>query len=110
MHLLLSSRNPVISQSAKGLSASFSITAIGTGLTYQWRNATTELTDGTNISGATSTTLILGSLTMADAGNYNCIVSGTCGQVVSANATLTVGSLPTIASQPIGDTKKSDSR
>ncbi|MEI9920901.1 MAG: immunoglobulin domain-containing protein [Bacteroidota bacterium] len=90
----------------EGLSSVFSITAVGTGLTYQWRNNATDVTDGPNISGATSTTLILSDLTAPDAGNYNCVVSGTCGaQAISATATLSVGNAPTISRQPTGDVK-----
>jgi pectate lyase len=56
----------------------------GTGLTYQWRNGTT------NITGATNATY-----TATTAGSYNVVVtSGTC-SATSTNTTVTVNALPT---------------
>jgi len=42
-----------------GNPVSFSITVSGTGLTYQWRKGTVALINGGNISGATSSTLMI---------------------------------------------------
>jgi hypothetical protein len=68
-----------------GASAAFSVTATGTALTYQWRR------NGSDIVGATSSIYTIGSVAAGNAGNYNCVVSGTCGPAVtSATATLTV--------------------
>ncbi|MCW5909770.1 MAG: immunoglobulin domain-containing protein [Cyclobacteriaceae bacterium] len=88
-----------------GQGVSFSVTAIGTSLTYQWRKGTTNLSNGGNISGATSATLSLSNLVAGDAGNYNCVVSGACPSVTSNNAVLTVNASPTITAQPANDTK-----
>ncbi|HWN97660.1 MAG TPA: immunoglobulin domain-containing protein, partial [Blastocatellia bacterium] len=66
-------------------SASFSVTATGTGLTYQWRK------NSTNLGGATSPSLTLNNLAGGDAGSYDCVISATCGSSVTSNvATLTV--------------------
>ncbi len=70
----------------EGQSASFSVTASGTGLTYQWRK------DGVNIPNATSRILNLGAVETSDAGTYDVVVSGTCGTVV-AGAWVSVGNL-----------------
>ncbi|UPT70010.1 MAG: GEVED domain-containing protein [Flavobacterium sp. JAD_PAG50586_2] len=71
--------------------ASFTVAATGLNLTYQWRKGTTNLTDGTGISGATTATLTLTGLTAGDAGNYNVVVSSDCGApATSADAALTV--------------------
>ncbi|MEI6348729.1 MAG: ice-binding family protein [Bacteroidota bacterium] len=70
----------------------FSVTATGTGLTYQWRKGTVNLTNGGTISGATSDTLIISSMAISDtASNYNVVVNGTCVLIVnSENATLSL--------------------
>ncbi|MSU59921.1 MAG: hypothetical protein EXS35_17430 [Pedosphaera sp.] len=83
----------------------FHVTAFGTGpLAFQWRRNNTNLTNGGNLTGATTPTLTLTNLALADAGNYSVVVSG-FGSVTSAPAaTLTVLSQtnqpPVIVSQP----------
>src|SRR5207302_5401078 len=68
-----------------GAAATFSITASGDGLTYQWRK------NSQNINGATSTILTLNNLTTNDNGSYyDVVITGTCGQLTSNAATLTV--------------------
>jgi hypothetical protein len=67
-----------------GSNASFSVSATGTALAYQWKKGTS------NISGATSATLTIASISAADAGSYTVDVTGTCGTVTSAAATLSV--------------------
>jgi hypothetical protein len=60
-------------------------------LLRQWRfNGTNVLSDGPNISGATSNTLILRSVTSAMAGAYSLFVSNALGTDTSSDATLTV--------------------
>jgi len=74
-----------------GGSASFSVTASGAAVVYQWRRGTTNLTNGGNISGATSATLTLNPVGPGDAGtDYNCIVSSICLPMTTGNASLTV--------------------
>jgi len=86
-----------------GDTASFSVAATGAGLTYQWYNGATALTDSTTISGATTDTLTLSSLTTGDASaNYHCLVTGTspCSAVSSANAALNINQSPSFTGQP----------
>lgn len=72
----------------------FCVTASGSGsVTYQWRK------DDTDISGATSSCF-----TASTAGDYRCVVTGTCGSVTSNAATLTVNSAPSIQTHPTGFT------
>lgn len=84
-----------------GSTATFSVTASGTAtLSYQWRKA------GTAISGATSSTYSISSVTTSDAGSFDVVVSNSAGSVTSSAATLTVttasGSVaPTITTQPV---------
>ncbi len=68
--------------------ATFSVTATGTGLTYQWRKG------GVNVSGATSSTLTLNNISAADAATYDVVITGACGNVTSAAVTLTVNPKP----------------
>lgn len=56
----------------------YSVTATGTGLSYQWRHAGTNLSNGGSISGATTATLNINPVGTADAGTYECVVSGAC--------------------------------
>ncbi|MEQ9468614.1 MAG: FG-GAP-like repeat-containing protein [Ekhidna sp.] len=62
----------------------FSVTASGQNLTYQWQK------DEVDISGATTSTLSLSSVSLSDAGDYRCNVTNDCGTIASDAATLTV--------------------
>ncbi|TRZ70656.1 MAG: DUF3494 domain-containing protein, partial [Bacteroidetes bacterium] len=79
-----------------GGSASFSVTATGTSLAYQWRKGVLELTNGGNISGATSSTLTFNPANISNAAsNYNVVVSVTfLPNVTSANVSLIVSPPP----------------
>jgi hypothetical protein len=79
-----------------GSNVSFTVTASGTApLNYQW------LKNGVAISGATSATLTLASVTMADAANYTVAVANAVGSVTSSGATLIVLVPPAITAQPV---------
>jgi uncharacterized protein YjbI with pentapeptide repeats len=68
-----------------GGTASFNVTASGTPpLSYQWRFG------GTNLSGATNTTLNLTNVQVSQAGNYTVLVTNLYGSILSSNAVLTV--------------------
>ena len=86
-----------------GSSASFSITATGTSLTYQWRKGTVNLTNGGNISGATSAVLTINPTSISDAAaNYNVVIAGTCSpSITSASVSLVVNTAPIITNGPI---------
>lgn len=73
--------------------ASFSVTASGIGLSYQWQ------LNGTNISGATNSAYTRLVVQPGDAGNYMAIVMNAAGSA-SSNATLTVIVPPIITIQP----------
>lgn len=81
--------DPLGSTVCAGVNASFSVTATGSGLTYQWRKG------GVNIGGATSATFNIPSTTVADAGIYDVVVSSAgCASTTSTTALLTVNDLP----------------
>ena len=86
-----------------GQTASFSVTATGTApLSYQWRK------NGTNISGATSSSYTTPATTTSDSGStFSVVVTNSAGSATSNNATLTVNPAavaPSITSQPASQT------
>ncbi|MFZ0827299.1 MAG: protease pro-enzyme activation domain-containing protein, partial [Verrucomicrobiia bacterium] len=86
----------------EGASAMFAVAAVG-GLPiyYQWQDNGTNLTNGSNISGSTSTNLIINSVSSANLGSYSVIVSNLAGMAISSNASLTITpSAPVIKMQP----------
>ena len=92
---------PVATFAAMGNSATFTVTATGTGtLAYQWYFGSTP------ISGATNPTYAIAAVATTDAGSYYCAVGNTVGSVNSNKATLTVSTAtgettPTITTQPV---------
>ena len=70
---------------AAGSSATFTVAAAGAApLNYQWQF------NGTNLSGATSTSLTLTGVQPANAGSYTVVVTNSAGSTTSAAAVLTV--------------------
>jgi hypothetical protein len=93
------SSNPESKTACTGTSVSFTVSASGSGLNYQWRK------NSTNISGANSSTYNISSVKLTDAGNYDCVVSNACGSpVTSTQATLSVDETPSITTQPVSKT------
>jgi hypothetical protein len=80
----------------------FSVTASGTGITYQWQVSVNSGASFSNIVAATSSTYSISGATASMNGNqYRVVVSGTCAPAVnSANAVLTVVSPVVIVTQP----------
>jgi hypothetical protein len=91
--------HPASQTKCVGQSVTFSVSASGTGLSYQWRK------NSTNISGATGSSYTISSVTTADAGSYDCVVTNSCGSVTSNAATLTVNTAPTITAHPASQTR-----
>ncbi|MEI7963798.1 MAG: hypothetical protein WCH29_01440, partial [Chitinophagaceae bacterium] len=89
-------------------SASFTVAATGTGISYQWQESTnggttyTNITNGGIYSGATTTTLTVNPVSNVMNGyRYRCAVSGICIPVALSNgAILTVKALPNVAVTP----------
>jgi hypothetical protein len=74
-----------------GGSARFSVGAVGgTPFSYQWRKNTVNLTDGGNISGSSSATLVIANVSAGDAASYDVIVSNATSTATSAAGTLTI--------------------
>ena len=96
---------PVNQTGCLGGMATFTVSAAGSDLNYRWRKGTTPLDNGGNIAGASSSSLVISSLSAADVyGRYNVVVTGSCGTVVSDNVALAVTGSTSINSQPISAT------
>jgi hypothetical protein len=94
---------PANASSCTGATAQFCVTAVGTGLTYQWQTAPSCAGAFTNIPLATSNCLTLTGLTIGQNGTaYRCVVTGTCTplSVTSNCVTLAVATTLSITSQP----------
>ena len=95
----------------EGQNAYFSISASGSSITYQWQISTngggswSNLSNGGNYSGATSSTLsVLGAPLGFDGNMYRCWVNGMCPpDVYSNSALLTVYPLPQVITTTAGN-------
>jgi len=89
-----------------GQSASFSVTALGTTLAYQWQSSIDGGATWAPVAGATSATLVLPAVALADNGRrLRVLVSNGAGAVTSAEVVLTVTAavVPVaIGTQPAG--------
>lgn len=85
---------PVAQAVCAGASASFTVAATGSSLTYQWRKG------GVNISGANAASYTINSVAAGDAGNYDVVVAGSCGTVTSNTVSLSVNAATVITTNP----------
>ncbi|HEV2434581.1 MAG TPA: immunoglobulin domain-containing protein, partial [Verrucomicrobiae bacterium] len=90
----------------EGVTATFTVGVTGgQPLYYQWQYNSNNLTDGGNISGSTTTNLVISNASLVDAGYYNLTVSNAAAIAISSNALLTiVPSSPVITRQPAAQT------
>lgn len=92
---------PIISQqpesltSCQSLEVSFSVSATGTNLEYQWYK-----NDNIKINGAYQNILFKNNASPNDSGNYKCLITKESCSITSNNATLTVNKSPKISVQP----------
>ncbi|KAB2893463.1 MAG: choice-of-anchor D domain-containing protein [Bacteroidetes bacterium] len=89
--------NPESKAVCESKSATLSVKATGTALTYQWYH------NNKAIAGATAATYTVNSATISDDGKYHVVVSGACGKpVTSSTAVLAVAAKPQFASPLAG--------
>jgi Immunoglobulin I-set domain/Immunoglobulin domain len=88
-----------------GSNASFTVAASGTSpLVYLWQKGGTALSNGGRVSGSTTTTLTIASVTNSDVANYSVVVSNSAGSVTSSPAALGVIIPPKVTTQPSNNT------
>jgi hypothetical protein len=94
---------PIASTVCAGADATFTVSATGTGLTYQWQE---DAGLGfANIAGATSASYTVTAATSMNGYLYRVIISGTCSPSVTSNTVaLTVNDAPNITTQPVAET------
>ena len=85
-----------------GTQATFTITASGTGLSYQWQYRTSSTASWTNSTAASGKTksFIVNARTAINGYQYRCKVTNAGGSVTSSIVTLTVLTKPAITTQP----------
>jgi len=96
-----------------GATATFTVgVSNSAGATYQWQFYGTNISNGGNISGATTSTLSITGASVADVGRYRVRVSNAIGSVFSTDATLAIVGInfyPVVTiSGKIGDTYRVD--
>lgn len=86
---------PVSIETCTGQSFELNVVVSGNGNQYQWRK------NGNNIGGATSSTYSRSKAVLGDAGDYDCVITTTCGNpLTTVKASLSVSTAPSIATQP----------
>ena len=89
-----------------GETATFTIAATGTDLTYQWQIDRNDGNGWVNIAGATATSYTTSTVDISCNGfKYQCVVSNLAGTVTSNTAVLTVTENSTPDPDPIEDRK-----
>lgn len=104
--------NPSNSTICEGTGTSFSASASGTGLNYQWEVSTdggvtwSNVSNGANYSGATTPTLtLINTPPTFNQNRYRCNISSPpCTPGITSSALLTVNSYPVITAQPVSQT------
>ena len=95
------SSQPVNQTVCDSSGTSFSVSASGTNLTYQWQSSSDKGKTWSNINGATDSILNIPNVTSADSGNqYRVLVESACSGVTSNAVTLQVTPMTTILKQP----------
>jgi plastocyanin len=96
------STQPVSQILVAGSTSQFTVTAGGSApLAYQWLKNGAVVANGGNVSGATTATLSLATLSSADAAIYSAVVTNSSGSITSSVAALTVLLPPAIVTQPV---------
>ena len=106
------STQPVDRAVPTGNSVSYTVVAVGIPSTYgyfyyQWQRLAagsgtwTDLSNGGGYTGATTASLSVASNLTMSGDQFRCVVTNTAGVATSNVASLTVGSVPTITTQPV---------
>jgi hypothetical protein len=97
---------------ASGANTSFTVSATGSGLTYQWETSTdsgttwNDVADGTTFGGATTATLSVTAPTLTMNGDlFRVVLTNAAGSSTSADGTLTVTADPVTIGPPTGSAR-----
>jgi hypothetical protein len=93
-------QHPSSATNCAGTTTAFSVTATGSGNTYQWQKSGVDQANGGHYSGCTTPTLTIANLDSADAANYRCRVSNASGSTNSNAAGLALKAATMITQQP----------
>jgi hypothetical protein len=92
---------PVSVNGCSGADVTFTVTASGANVTYQWQESTDGGSTWNDIAGATGASHTITGVAATDNGNqYQVVVSNACATVTSDVATLSVGATAAITTQP----------
>lgn len=87
--------------------ASFGVAASGFGgVSYQWRRNSMNISDDGRVTGSTTPMLSISGVTVQDAGDYDCVVSSPCGDLVSQRASLGVSCFLQFVTLPMSLTRE----
>lgn len=96
---------PLDSSVAAGSSATFTVAATGSTLSYRWQVSANSGGSFSDVADGTAATLVLQSPVLADNGKqYRAVVSNSAGSVTSRAATLSVVAPVSITTQPVSPT------
>lgn len=91
---------PASSQACEGSPLTLTAEASTSGTTYRWKKDGVALSNTANITGVTTKTLTIKSLTASDRGNYWCEVTNGCATIISSVSTIDVNPAPKLSLQP----------
>ena len=93
---------PVSQTVVDGRNVTFTVVVAGTPpFSCQWQFNGTNLSDGGNLSGSATASLVLDPVATANAGGYDVVVTSAWGSVTSSVAALNVAYPPAITNQPV---------
>jgi len=98
-------RQPASQTVASNATVSLTVTAVGASdLSYQWRKNGVNLTDGGNLAGSATASLIISNVQFADMAAYSVVVTNAVDSVTSVPAAIILQGPPVITAQPAGQT------
>lgn len=82
-----------------GGTATFSVMASGSDLSFQWRKQDVPLANSAKYAGVNSPTLTISGATASEEGFYTCRVTGPCNEIISTIGVLEIGEAATLMNQ-----------
>ena len=93
---------PVATTVCSGNTADFIAKVSGTEpISYQWKKNDVNITDGANITGSLTDSLVINNADQADSGSYSCHISNICGNTSTNSVIMKVNNSLTITKEPV---------